>query len=219
VDWVVLSFKKSFRYMQQLIYIHDPMCSWCWAFRPTLSELLRQLPEGIGFSRLLGGLAPDSNAPMPEALRTTLQATWQRIQQKLPETPFNYDFWRANTPRRSTYPACRAVIAAREMDREKEDAMILAIQKAYYLQARNPSDSEILIQLADEIGLEPTSFEQALLNPKTQETLACEITQASQWGVWSFPSLLLQTDIKTWPIAVDYQHAESMLKSIRSIAN
>jgi putative protein-disulfide isomerase len=193
------------------------MCSWCWAFRPTLEELLRQLPEGIDFNRLLGGLAPDSNEPMPEALQTTLQATWQRIQQKLPETRFNYDFWRNNTPRRSTYPACRAVIAAREMDMKKEDSMILAIQQAYYLQARNPSDDETLIQLADEIGLDAAGFEQDLNSHKTQETLLSEITQAGQLGIRSFPSLLLQTDKNTWPITVDYWTPESMLKTIHEI--
>jgi putative protein-disulfide isomerase len=203
--------------MKQLIYIHDPMCSWCWAFRPSLDELLRNLPEGVNFSRLLGGLAPDSNEPMPEALRTTLQATWQRIQQKLPETQFNYDFWHINTPRRSTYPACRAVIAAREMEPDKEDAMILAIQQAYYLQARNPSDDETLIQLADEVSLDATGFEQNLHSHKTQETLASEIAEARQLGIRSFPSLLLQTDQNSWPISVDYQAAEPMLMTIHTI--
>ncbi len=203
--------------MKQLIYIHDPMCSWCWAFRPTLDELLRLLPEGVNYRRLLGGLAPDSSEPMPDALRTTLQATWQKIQQRLPETRFNYDFWLNNTPRRSTYPACRAVIAAREMEREKEDSMILAIQQAYYLQARNPSDDETLIQLADEIGLDAAGFEQDLNSPKTQKILACEIAEASQLGIRSFPSLLLQSDEKSWPITVDYSTAESMLKTIHRI--
>jgi putative protein-disulfide isomerase len=193
------------------------MCSWCWAFRPTLDELLRQLPEGIGFSRLLGGLAPDSSEPMPDELRTTLQATWQRIQQRLPETQFNYDFWRNNTPRRSTYPACRAVIAAREMDIKKEDSMILAIQQAYYLQARNPSDDETLVQLADEIGLDTRGFEQSLNSLKTQEILASEIAEASQLGIRSFPSLLLQTDENAWPVTVDYHTTDPMLKAICAI--
>jgi putative protein-disulfide isomerase len=55
-------------------------------------------------------------------------------------------------PRRSTYAACRAVIAARRQNPGYEEKMILAIQQAYYLEARNPADSHTLIELASEIG-------------------------------------------------------------------
>ena len=49
-----------------LYYAHDPMCSWCWAFRPVWLALLAQLPEGTRVQRLLGGLAPDTDEPMPD---------------------------------------------------------------------------------------------------------------------------------------------------------
>ena len=45
-----------------LYYVHDPMCSWCWGFRPTWLALQDQLPEGVRVQRLLGGLAPDRGA-------------------------------------------------------------------------------------------------------------------------------------------------------------
>jgi hypothetical protein len=48
-----------------LVYVHDPMCSWCWGFDPVLRELVSSLPEGVAVRRLLGGLAPDSDEPMP----------------------------------------------------------------------------------------------------------------------------------------------------------
>jgi protein-disulfide isomerase-like protein with CxxC motif len=50
-----------------LIYVHDPMCSWCWGFADVYEELLEQLPPEVEIRRLLGGLAPDSDAPMPES--------------------------------------------------------------------------------------------------------------------------------------------------------
>jgi len=53
--------------MTVLYYIHDPMCSWCWAFRPVWGEVQRRLPETVSVTYLLGGLAPDSDAPMPES--------------------------------------------------------------------------------------------------------------------------------------------------------
>ena len=47
---------------------------------------------------VVGGLAPDSAEPMPEAMQLALQNTWRTIQSRIPGTEFNYDFWRARLP-------------------------------------------------------------------------------------------------------------------------
>ena len=57
-----------------LFYVHDPMCSWCWAFAPTWAEIKQNLPEHIKVRYLLGGLASDSNEPMPSAIVALLCA-------------------------------------------------------------------------------------------------------------------------------------------------
>jgi len=44
----------------RLYYFHDPMCSWCWAFRPLWNEIVTGLPENVFAQRILGGLAPDN---------------------------------------------------------------------------------------------------------------------------------------------------------------
>ena len=200
-----------------LYYIHDPMCSWCWGFRPTLEVFLQRLPAHIGFSRLLGGLAPDTDEPMPETLRLQLQDTWRRIQQRLPDTRFNFDFWHNNTPRRATYPACRAVIAARGLEPAAEDPMILAIQRAYYRQARNPSEDSVLIDLAAGIGLDRARFQGLLGAAETQRRLEQEIRYVRQLGVHSFPSLVLNRGDEYWPLAVDYQSPDAMRQGLEAL--
>ncbi len=201
----------------RLIYIHDPMCSWCWGFRPTLAALRERLPHDLGFARLLGGLAADNELPMGAEMRAHLQQTWHRIQQRIPGTRFNFDFWTDCEPRRSTWPACRAVIAARRCDPAGEEAMILAIQHAYYLQARNPSDRETLIALADEIGLDPVRFGGWLDDPQTQALLEQEMRHARRIGADSFPSLRLQADETVWPVSVNYQEPAAMLAEIEAL--
>lgn len=173
--------------MPHLYYVHDPMCSWCWGFRPVFEELLSRLPNSITSSRLLGGLAADSSQPMPDEMRVRLQATWREIERRIPNTGFNYEFWTRNTPRRSTYPACRAVIAARTLDPDSEEPMILAIQHAYYLEARNPSDDTTLCELAAEIVLDKQRFMSLLSHRSTQRALESEITESQRMGVRSFP--------------------------------
>ncbi|GKT11249.1 MAG: putative protein-disulfide isomerase [Thiomicrorhabdus sp.] len=200
-----------------LYYIHDPMCSWCWAFRPVWLQLKEALFEEINIINTLGGLAPDSDQPMPADLQKTLQAIWGSIQHKVPNTQFNFNFWSTCQPRRSTYPACRAVIAAMQQGKQFEEPMILAIQQAYYLQAQNPSDESTLATLAKNIGLNVSQFIQQLNADETQRQLDDQIIFNHSIDAKSFPSLVLIADDKPYPIKIDYLHVNNMLKQINEI--
>ena len=203
-----------------LYYVHDPMCSWCWAFRPILLQLRNHLSEQIQWLSLLGGLAKDSSEPMPEQTKQFVQGQWHKIQTVVPNTKFNFDFWTQCQPRRSTYPACRAVIAAREQGIEFEQQMICAIQKAYYLEARNPSDLSTLNELAVEIGLDVNLFSKSLKSAETDQILLTEIKQASELGLNQFPSLLLEIKDFKYRIPIDYLNANNMIETImQALAN
>ena len=197
-----------------LYYVHDPMCSWCWAFRLSLNTLIEELPKEINIIRLLGGLAPDSDLPMPENTREYVLQNWRAIEKQVPETKFNYDFWEKCKPRRSTYPACRAVIAARKQKDVFDTAMTLAIQEAYYLEARNPSDYETLINLAEEIGADKNKFSKDVRSIETDKILEEEIQQSKSLDLKSLPSLLFIDGERKIRIEPDYLDAQVMLEQI-----
>lgn len=200
-----------------LYYIHDPMCSWCWGFRPTLERLRADLPNHIRVERLLGGLAPDTDEPMPQEMREWLQQIWRKISERIPGTRFNHDFWARCVPRRSTYPACRAVIAARRQNPRLDEAMTYAIQRAYYLEARNPSDRDTLIALAREIGADADAFAKTLDSLETQAELEREIELIREMDAWRFPSLVLDSEGGRWRVPVDSLDAGAMLETIRML--
>lgn len=200
-----------------LYYVHDPMCSWCWGLAPVLEQLLENLPADIQVTRLLGGLAPDSDQPMPVELQQTIEATWHRIQQSIPGTQFNFDFWTQCVPRRSSWPACRAVIAARLQGDAFDVRMTQAIQLAYYTQARNPSDASTLMALSDELGLDTQLFAKALAGESVEQQLQAEIALSRRLHASSFPSLVLKTGASVWPIAVDYNDSAAMLEMIAGL--
>ena len=190
------------------------MCSWCWAFRLSLNTLIEKLPKEINIIRLLGGLAPDSDLPMPENTREYVLQNWRAIEKQVPETKFNYDFWEKCKPRRSTYPACRAVIAARKQKDVFDTAMTLAIQEAYYLEARNPSDYETLINLAEEIGADKNKFSKDVRSTETDKILEEEIQQSKSLDLKSLPSLLFIDGERKIRIEPDYLDAQVMLDQI-----
>jgi putative protein-disulfide isomerase len=202
----------------KLYYVHDPMCSWCWGFERTRKQLFDRLAiEGIEVVRLLGGLAPDSDEPMTQEMRDYLQQTWRRIRQRIPGTEFNFDFWTLCEPRRSTWPACRAVIAAREQGGEYDERMTRAIQEAYYLQARNPSEQPVLVGLAGELGLDTGRFVRRLNAPETQSQLDDEMQQGRAMNATSFPGLVLEIDGACWPVPVDYTNSRTILDTLHMV--
>lgn len=203
----------------QLFYVYDPMCSWCWGYRPTwltLKKIIQEQLPDVEVSYLLGGLARDSDIMMAHEMQRFLAQTWHKIANQL-GTQFNFDFWKICKPRRSTYPACRACLIAREFDLEQQ--MNFAIQQAYYLQAKNPSDDSTLIALAEKLGINGADFRSKLLASTTQQQLINEIELAHSLPIQGFPSLVIAVNSKFHPIAIDYQHWENTFQEIKKVIN
>ena len=204
--------------LYNLYYFYDPMCSWCWAFRPLWKGIVAGLPVNVSGQRVLGGLAPDTDQAMSMDMQIKLRGIWQKIQETVPGTPFNFEFWEKCAPRRSTYAACRAVIAARRQASRYEETMILAIQQAYYLEARNPADMSTLIELANEIGLDRALFSTDMESSAVHETLLKEIGFTNKLGVKGFPTLLLEKEGVFTAIQHEYIDIITVLHQVKHLS-
>jgi len=200
----------------QLYYLHDPMCSWCWGFSPTWNKVKEALEDKVKVTYLLGGLALDNDEDMTLQTQNYVQSNWRRIEEKIPGTKFNYDFWIKCKPRRSTYPACRAVISARIQNPDCETSMIRAIQKCYYLDAQNPSNEDVLVSLAIELGLDAEKFQLDLRSEKVNKMLLAEISLAKSLGMSRMPSLSLQTGRGLRAISIDFLDPDYIVGQIIS---
>ncbi|MDD9156217.1 DsbA family protein [Aliivibrio sp. S4TY2] len=196
-----------------LYYVYDPMCSWCWGYKPVWNKVKQAVSSDVDIVYVLGGLAPDSEEPMSQEMQTQIASYWQKIENYL-GTSFNHDFWEKNTPRRSTYPSCRAILAARAQGAEL--AMLEAIQTAYYLKAMNPSDNDVLLGCARDIGLDMVKFELDLLSPETHQALLDEIAFSRSIGRSGFPSLFFKTEDELIEFPIDYEKSEGTVALLKS---
>ena len=190
------------------------MCSWCWGFSKTWSAIKSSLSDEISIQYVMGGLAPDSNEPMTDEMRDYIQTMWRKIERSVPGTKFNYDFWTNCSPRRSTYLACRAVIAIRKQNPSLEERMINLIQQAYYIDAKNPSDDSTLIGLASKLDIDIEQFKKTLNDNETQSLLLKDISIAKQLGAQGFPSLLYKDSKEIRPLQIDYNNPRIILEQI-----
>ncbi|MCE2028670.1 DsbA family protein [Sessilibacter corallicola] len=200
----------------RLLYVMDPMCGWCYGFQPELEQFLEKYPAAQ-VDWIMGGLAPDSNQPMDESLQQTISSYWHQIEEKTQVT-FNHDFWKLNTPYRSTYPACRAVIAAERLKPNSAQQMAKAIQSAYYLEAKNPSLEETLIGCASSLGLDEKEFIQVFKSEETEQRFQQHLSITHQLQIQGFPALLYINDNnQAYPLALGYNNLAGLEQQLKAI--
>ncbi len=171
----------------RLIYIADPMCSWCYGFGPQLAKLLARHPDAA-VDVVMGGLRPFNTQPTTAEFRAMLREHWHHVatasglpfsQAALERPDFVYD----------TEPACRAVVTARNMDAGKTLAYLKAVQAAFYRDGRDVTRGDELADIAGECGFERDTFRMHLDSESMRIGTREEFARTQSLGVGGFPTL------------------------------
>ena len=201
--------------MNIVYYVADPMCSWCWGFTPAIEMLSARFAATIELRYIMGGLARDSDEAMPADMRRYVRGAWQEVEARTGAN-FNWDFWEKCQPRRSTYPSCRAVLAAAAQKKSAGPAMFHRIQRAYYTEARNPADVSTLVELAAELDLDAERFASDLASAQIEEALHDDFAQRRRLQANSFPSLVLSCDERSRWIARGWLAADEVEAALKT---
>ena len=108
-----------------IIYIGDPMCSWCYGFAPEITKVKEHYSD-FDFRLVMGGLRPNGTETMKD-LDSFLKHHWKDVN-KASNQPFKYDILDDKSFVYDTEPACRATVVVRAMAPEKEFEFFKAIQ-------------------------------------------------------------------------------------------
>ena len=202
----------------RFLYVMDPMCAWCYGFQPELEAFLEKHPT-VKVDWIMGGLAPDSTQPMDDSLKQAISSYWHEIETKS-QVRFNHDYWKLNTPYRSTYPACRAVIAASSLLKDGAKHMVKAIQSAYYKEAKNPSLEDTLIACAQSVRIDQDRFIERLHSTETEEQFQHHLGIAQQLQVTGFPALFfINDDNLAYPLTLGFCKTENLEQRFNQINN
>jgi putative protein-disulfide isomerase len=174
----------------KLVYIADPMCSWCYGFGPELEKLLKRHPEAE-LDVVMGGLRPFNKQATTPQFREMLREHWRHVstasglpfsESALERPGFVYD----------TEPACRAVVTARALDPAKALAYMKAVQLAFYRDARDVTSAGELAEIAGECGFERDTFRMHLDSEAMSQRTRDDFMRTQSLGVSGFPTLGVQ---------------------------
>lgn len=187
--------------MSSLIYIADPMCSWCYGFGPELAALLEGLPGGIPIEIVVGGLRAYNTKVMDEELKSTLLEHWHKVQDQT-GLPFNFDALSRDNFIYNTEPACRAVVAARMLAPKVSLYVFHEIQRAFYADGLDITQASVLASVATKAlaeggyQVDEDTFLKTWNSDVAIKATNDDFVQVHKWGITGFPALVLERDGK-----------------------
>jgi len=195
--------------MTQLIFILDPMCSWCWGFHPVIESLRKNHSEHYTFSLVMGGLRTSGQMPWDAQSKSYLKSAWDAVT-KTTQQPFNPKLLNLTHFDYNTYPACKAVITIRELyGVEAAFTYFEAIQKAFYTQAADITTLETLTHYVTQDKVAFTHFYQS---DRAELLMQHDFSIARSMGANAFPSTVKIDDDGHMVCLSGYKNLEEILK-------
>lgn len=179
-----------------LIYVADPMCSWCYGFAAPLDALLAdpQAAAPLQLALVMGGLRPFTTEPMAPGRADELAGHWHHVAEASgqPFAAAPHAAMSAPGFRYDTEPASRATVVVRSLWPQQVWRYFKAVQRAFYADARDVTDAAVLTAIAVECGLPRAEFEAAFDSPAMREATLADFRQSQEWGIRGFPALVAE---------------------------
>jgi putative protein-disulfide isomerase len=202
----------------KLLYVGDPMCSWCYGFGKEMTELMTMHPRHWIWTSSSAACAPAlPTCPMAQARKECRLGHWARVE-AASGLPFN----RAALLARENFicdtePVCRAVVAARRLAPAADLlAVFRALQHAFYVDGLDTTNGRVLATVVARTL--QADAEHVLRLWQAADTIAltrADFNRVSALGVRSFPALLLDTGERVVEVSGGYAHAAQLNQQLK----
>lgn len=194
-----------------LIYVGDPMCSWCYGFSPELTFALDKLENKVEVEIVMGGLRPYNTQTMTD-LADFLKGHWQEVHDRSSQ-PFNYEVLKTQQVY-DTEPPSRAVVVMRELAPKHELAFFKDIQTAFYFGNKNMGEVATYLELAKKYKVDTVKFKTLFESEKMKNAVRADFERAAAMGVRGFPTMVLKKDDQYFLISNGYLEADKVIKQV-----
>ena len=192
-----------------LWYFADPMCSWCWGFSPVISEIKKNSASQLKIALVTGGLQPGESNPISDSSRQEIFHHWLQVEEMAGQE-FSFENALPEGFIYNTEPACRAVTTVAAIDATKTFTYFTAIQSAFYTKNRDVTQTDCLVELAEECRINPEQFLELFQGEKQQEIVKKSFDFTKKAGVTGFPTLILNKPGQLDVITRGYNNYENI---------
>jgi putative protein-disulfide isomerase len=200
--------------MMEMIYIAEPMCSWCYGFQPVISALAERFEAELPLRLMMGGLRAGNREAIGAADKDYVREAWTRVGAATGQ-PFDMSFFSRAGFTYDTEPACRAVVTVRRMQPRLALPFMARIQQAFYAENRDMTAPEEIAGVAEEAGLAQEDFALAFAAPETRNETLRDFLTAQELGIRGFPTLIAGSRSKGYALVTNgYRPLEDLLEPL-----
>lgn len=203
---------------KRVIYVGDPMCSWCYGIAPVVAGLQDYCDQqDIAFEIVVGGLRSGGGDQWNEPFRDFLRHEWQKIAETTGQ-PFALKILDWEYFDYDTEPSCRAVIVARELlpqDNQKSLTKFLGqIQTKFYLENQDPKETHFYQSICEAFDISYKVFKERFESAEAKQQTIEDFRFCRELGVRGFPSFLLIQDQEVSLLTAGYTSLQSLIRKI-----
>jgi putative protein-disulfide isomerase len=193
----------------ELIYIADPMCSWCYGFHPVITALAERCEAELPLRLMMGGGGP---APAHGPRRQGLSAPGLDARGRCHGSAFRHGLFAREGFTYDTEPACRAVVSVRRLQPALALPFLARMQPAFYAENRDITAPEEIAGVAEEAGLAQADFVEMISAPPRRNETFRDFLTAQELGIRGFPTLIAGSSAKGYALVSNgYRPLEDLL--------
>lgn len=210
----------------EIIEFTDPVCIWCWGSEPLLRKLETRYKDQLKVKFIMGGLVPDIRnfydsyndiGGDAEGSNQQIVRHWAESSERhgMPVKSEGFSLFTNENP--STYPQNIAYKAAQMEDEELANTFLRRIREATLVEARKTNTTEVLIELANEVGLDIAKFIERFSDGSAEDGFRGDLDIVRKYGVRGFPTFLVKFGEKE-VLLRGYQTFETINAVIKNVA-
>ncbi len=201
----------------EIIYVGDPMCSWCWGISNHLQELKNHFSR-FKFSIVLGGLRPGGGEPWDDNFKAFLMHHWEEVTARSGQ-PFGYKLFDRDHFNYDTEPPCRAVVVARKWLGEDVLDFYEAVSRKFYVDNEDPGESSFYQSICESFDIPFDEFLIAFESEEAKYQTKQDFLLNRQWGVTGYPTVIFKYQGQLYQINHGYSAFESMKDVIEKVVS
>ena len=198
---------------KELIYVGDPMCSWCFGFAPVMRALHHDFKDRIPMRIVVGGLRTGPEQIVDDSRIQFLKSHWEQVEVRTGQR-FNTDILSTTGWLYDTELACRAIVVMRNLKPEVLFEYFDAVQTNFYVNNQDPALIETYAQSAEKFGVTKREFIECYESPNTVEETSNDFAWAAAVGIQGFPSILLSDGEQYAALTLGYQDLDPLSSAL-----
>jgi putative protein-disulfide isomerase len=200
---------------QEIIYVGDPMCSWCWGISNHLKELKTHFSD-YKFSIVVGGLRPGGGEAWDDQMKSFLKHHWEEVNKRSGQ-PFGYALFDREEFNYDTEPACRAVVTSRKWKGHQELEFFEAVSRKFYVENEDPNQAEFYRSICKQFDIPFEGFIKDFESDQLKYETNQDFQLNRQWGVRGYPTVVFKTGDQLYQVNNGYMEFDQMKSVIEKI--